>query len=510
MNDCKYKKVSFFHCLTMEQVINGGVPPAIPDLDIDPRYGVWDTHVIQEKLLLTHNVTDANVNEIYYFPVAYPAAMIQPEKLLELSDGLFYNPVSIDCSVENVNCQRDVKLTASDSTPLPINEIGIYFYDTTGNMLVADSQWPYAKQEHHMKMVHMIEKSLKKQRSELLPCTLLTNNYPDFGNAMTMAHSKVSVRDPNFKEKNNESETVFFKNTWTNDVGMRIHIQALLAPPRRNETRPYYVKQGVLWKKAPGTRSFEYITMAPFDYRKGYMTNPPGEDRVLSAYAKAQGKHNFAEVSLRAHNSATGTSVVAKRQTTAFGAQDSWEDNFTRAIAPYSPDQWMGASWRDKDSLEALLGKNGKEIWTKQLHEYYYNNTTPFSGNKNIKPFFMKFGPSWNGNNFQPYYCHFEFNCVMTVKVFRYQPFLERPVFPTSTPKTVYTAEEIRYAADMTYMQVEMHNPYMVEESTGPAEEFIPNAFNRQFVPVFQSMPISFKKTPPSEGEKEEMQDTVN
>ena len=319
-----------------------------------------------------------------------------------------------------------------------------------------------------------------------------------------MAHAKVSIRDPTFKEKNNESETVFFKNTWTNDVGMRIHIQSLLAPARRNESRPYYTKNGATWKKAPTNRDFEYVTMAPFDYRRGYMTNPPGEDRVLSAYAKAEGKHEFAEVRQRAHNSATGSSVVANRETTAFGAKDSLENNYSRIITPYNPDQWMGASWRTKDSLEALLNKNGKQTWAKQLHENYYNNTTPFSGNKNIKPFYMKFGPSWNGANFQPYYCHFEFNYIITVKVFRYQPFLERPVFPTSTPKTVYTAEEIRYAADMTYMQVEMHNPFMTEESTGVAEPMIPNAFNRQFIPAFQSMPISFKKTAPSEVTEEE------
>ena len=34
----------------MEQVIDEGAPPAIPDLDIDPRFGVWDTHVIQRKV----------------------------------------------------------------------------------------------------------------------------------------------------------------------------------------------------------------------------------------------------------------------------------------------------------------------------------------------------------------------------------------------------------------------------------------------------------------------------
>ena len=490
----------------MEQTIEGHVPPAIPDLDLDPRYGTWDTHVIQEKLLLTHNVTDGNVNDIFYFPVAYGPLMVHPDKLLELSDALFYTPVSLEYSVENVNCQRDIKLTGTESTPLPINEIGIYFYDPTGNMLIADSQFPYAEATHHNDMIHIIVKSMLKERSELLKWEIMSNNYPTFGTQMTMAPSFLSRRDPNFKEKNNESDTVFFKNVWTNDVGMRINIQALLAPPRRNETRPYMIKNGATWTESGIQRDFEYVTVAPFDYRRGYMTNPPGEDRMLSAHAKKHKKLKYCETRHKAQNSVTSTTKVIERKTSAFGPRDDLENNFTRVIMPYDADEWMGQSWRKPDSLMAILQQNGRKIWTKQTHDNYFNNTTPFSGQKTIKPFFMKFGPSWNGLNFQPYFCHFEFNYIMTVKVFRYQPFLERPVFPPTNPATKrnYTSEELRYSADMTYMRIHMHNPFLVEESTGVPADDIPNAFNRQFIPAFQNMPISFKKSPRVETIEEE------
>ena len=481
----------------MEQVIDGGVPPAIPDLDIDPRYGTWDTHIIQSKLLLTHSVQDGNVNSIYYFPVAYPSLMVHEDKLKELSDALFWLPVSLKTSVENINCQRDVKLTSADSTPLPINEIGIYFYDGTGNMLIGDSLFPYAEPTHHDDMVKIIEQSRKKKRSELMCCELLTNNYPNFGKDMTMAPSYVSLRDPNFKEKNNESETIFFQSIWTSDVGLRIHIQALLAPPTRTEARLYYKKDGASWKLQPKSRTFKYVTVAPFDYRRGFMTNPPGNDRLLSAHAARIKASNFCESRTQATASLTGDAVTVARYNTQFGKFDDYENNFTRVITPYQPDDWLCHKWRSPDSLQAVLGKEGKTIWGKQTCSSYFNNTTPFSGNKNIKPFFMKFGPSYNGLNFQPYYCHFELNYIMEVKVYRAQAFLERPVFPPTNPatKTNYDAEELRHCADMTYMQVKMYNQYATKDSTGVYYNDIPNTFNRQFIPHFQEMAIEFKET---------------
>ena len=83
-------------------------------------------------------------------------------------------------------------------------------------------------------MVHIIEKSIDKTTSELLPCDLYMNNWPDLqlpGQKGVQVPSVVPVRDPRFFEKNNVAETVQFRKRYANrgrtDVSCAIHDQSI-------------------------------------------------------------------------------------------------------------------------------------------------------------------------------------------------------------------------------------------------------------------------------------------
>ena len=467
---------------------------ALPDLHIDPVGGRWEERVFEEELFFHHNITSGNYKKNYYLPVEYPQLMIQPEKFYELADGLFYVAKGIEWSIEDVRCQMDVKLSAGENTPLAMNDMGMLVFNPTGDMLIADRQYPYADPAHHSAMVHIIENSFNKVTSDLLECELNMNNWPDFqlaGQKGILQPSDVPLRDPRFFEKNNVAETVQFSAGWTSDVGLRIPMHFLLCPAiiqRTGQSRFHYNALTQQWELMKKKCTMEELVTFPVDYRSGVITSPPSSDEsMFQACMRLRGSTDDAYTYSRKRIKLAGD--VAVSQECPFPSdQDDMESCFNQSLAPMSTEQWLGQKWRDMKTAQSLIRTDRQALWTKQEHYPLRPRHQAFTGNKTMKPLYIRFDVARKGKDILPYWTYFKFRYKFTLQVYKYTPQLERPIFQANASKQVrYNPQETEYAGDMLYQVVRMPNPFIALDST-KGNYFLPNAWNKLYIPDFQKM----------------------
>ena len=140
-------------------------------------------------------------------------------------------------------------------------------------------------------------KSKQKLPGTLPTCDLLENSYcvnTDTADKpkLVIYPSKISTRDPRFKERNNVAEKVIFSYKWMNDIGLIKEIKHLLMPSR--VTVPLYTVDcdqstngdgESFWIEAYRKTEDEFplkskfhvvrydsIYAAPADYRDGFIT----------------------------------------------------------------------------------------------------------------------------------------------------------------------------------------------------------------------------------------------
>ena len=472
---------------------------ALPDLQLDPVGGRWEEHVFEEELFFHHNITAATHNKTYYLPVEYPQLMIQPEKFYELENALFYVPESLEWTIEDVRCQMDVRLTAGADTPLAMNDMGMLVFNPQGDMMIGDRLFPYATVGHHDDMTNIINASLKKETSNLLEGELYMNNWPDISKAQQqgkMVTQIVPLRDPRFFEKNNVAETVQFSAAWMNDVGLRIPMHCLLAPKVRYRTqvpRFIYDANSKKWIDK-GKSVIEELMTYPVDYRSGIVTTPPSSDEILYHATKdtAVGRPQFTWSRKRLKIDPTGSIA----QNIPYPSDmDEFEECFRRQDAPLSLKQWGMHNFRDIKTIQSLVRTERTALWTKNTDYPMRTRWQPFSGNKTMKPLYIRFDVARKGTDILPYWTYFKFRYKFKLKAYKYTPQLERPLFaPGSTTRVRFNPQETSFAGDVLYQSCSHLNPYGAEISTGAAQTHIPNTWNKMFVPDFQKMYLSFKK----------------
>ena len=472
---------------------------ALPDLQIDPVGGRWEEHLFEEELFFHHNITAATHAKTYYLPVEYPQLMIQAEKFYELDNALFYVPESIEWTIEDVRCQMDVKLTANADTPLAMNDMGMLVFNPQGDMLIGDRLFPFAQVGHHDLMKQIIDNSLRKVTSPLLEGAIYMNNWPDLAKAQqqgVMVTQMVPLRDPRFFEKNNVAETVQFSAAWMNDVGLRIPMHCLMAPSVRKRTNVPRFKYDSATRKwiDKGKSLVEELMTYPVDYRSGIVSTPPSSDEILFHATKnaAQGRPEFTWARKRLKIEPAGTEA----QNVPYPSDvDDFEECFRRQEAPLSLKQWQCQHFRDIKTIQSLIRTERDALWAKQKNYPMRPRWQPFTGNKTMKPLYIRFDVARKGTDILPYWTYFKFRYKFKLKAYKYTPQLERPIFaPGSTTRTRFNPQETNFAGDVLYQECSHLNPYGAEISTAEPQMHIPNTWNKMFIPDFQKMYLSFKK----------------
>ena len=258
-------------------------PQADQDLEIGPGGRYYQDYLFEEEYSFVQNVTAASYQDILYIPVEYPSLMIQREKLTEVCKGLHYRPLSINWKIVDVRSAVDVKLTSTSDTVMAMNDVGMMHFNPSSDMLVQDRLYPFTRVEDYDLWEANKEKMRKRQLCTLLKTNIYINNYVDFSKSpMTTMPENIGLRDPRFYEKNNAAEQEAFAGGWNNDVGLRIPISFLHAPPIMTEKlrRYQYNSTTKLWSKI---NKF-YVTslcVLPCDYRKGWIRSPPDVDLAL-------------------------------------------------------------------------------------------------------------------------------------------------------------------------------------------------------------------------------------
>ena len=473
---------------------------AIQDLQVDPVGGRWEEHEFEEELFFHHNITSGTYKKTYYLPVEYPQLMIQPEKFYELDSALFYVPEAIEWSIEDVRCQMDVKLTAGENTPLAMNDMGMLVFNPAGDMLVGDRLFPYSQYTHHDEMQKIINRSINKESSFLLDCELYMNQWPDLVKAAQKGinyRQMVPVRDPRFFEKNNVAETVQFAAAWKNDVGLRIPMHCLLAPPLRTQTKHKRFKWVPLtsqWELEAGTFENESIVTYPVDYRNGMVTTPPSTDEMLFQCArKKKDKNTFFTGSRKKVRLVDSLSVMQDCPFPSY--QDGVEECFTAFDTPLSTEQWNSQLWRDMPTTQSLISTERTALWTKQTRQPLRPRWQPFTGNKTMKPLYIRFDIARKGADILPYWTYFKFRYKFRLKAFYYTPQLERPIFhPNSCDRVRFNPQETKFAGDMLVQNASHLNPYRNDTSATGNIDSLVNSWNKTFIPNYQKMYVSFKK----------------
>ena len=113
----------------------------------------------------------------------------------------------------------------------------------------------------------------KRQLCTLLKTKLFLNSYIHMDKTPPTTHPEnIPLRDPKFYEKNNQAEVVAFSGGLTNDVGLRIPMNFLHAPPpilKEFRSRFVYDDTQKLWKKMAKQYEITSVVALPCDYRKG-------------------------------------------------------------------------------------------------------------------------------------------------------------------------------------------------------------------------------------------------
>ena len=137
--------------------------------------------------------------------------------------------------------------------------------------------------------------------------------------------------------------------------------------------------------------------------------------------------------------------------------------------------------------LKALITTSRGGLWKKQVDYKMRPRWQAFTGNKSMKPLYIRFNIARRAADILPYWIYIKFRYIFRMKACKYDALFERPLLRAGGKRNKYNSTETKFAEDMLFQAGEMKNPYIDKDSSA-AHIHMPNSWNKTYFPQFQIM----------------------